>query len=423
MGTHAQAELTEGDPFAPKPQPEVEQEERPEVPNFPPGMGVGQGPGFNQDEPQDPLGNPSEVGARGADLAYLTAAIATLVSAYFAKRAARTSAQAFNDLLHRAQREREFQPLLEALEEFKQKHPETVRRIEQHGERYESAWSELTDHIHDELTPRTVADMEKAIDKHMDAVLKIPLLKRRNRVKEDLKERIRSWKTSRDMRPMMEWIEENLGKDVLRSLKGKAWHGQLELLRLEMAYAHWGENRTLLPLDEWIESKTLLPEVREELAPDGWVEKYEQLKNAEQRAARDLVAEVGAFSGRISQAMGPEVFGPLISLGDAARQPGNFHRVKDGATAWIAPRKVVPAAQQNCGHWLGLLEGRASQASGRYALGGIARRLVWPAAPVGVGLSVGGYYTYEGLRYYLMPGPRNPGDLPEPPDLLSKEQN
>lgn len=355
-------------------------------------------------------------------MAYLIAGVVTLASAYFSRRALRTSGQAFNDLVHRSQREADLAPLRDAFAEFSRRHPEVLQQLENRGNAYAEAWSELGEHLRGGGEPRSLQRMQTELDAHVPKILDLPLLKRRHRVRKDLEARIAEWKEHRNLEPLMEWVAENRNKDLLKTANGNRWHGQLEQLRLEFAHAHWAENRSLVPLDSWLASESLPAEMRTKLASPAWVKRYEELKEKERLSARNLVAEVNGFTGRISETLGPEVLGPLVSLGDVARQPGNFQRTRDGSTSWVAPDGIVQESKTVCEHWFSQLSTRASQAAGRYTLRGIGRRLVWPAVPVATGLSVGGYYSAEGLRYYLMPSPKKP-DLPQPPDLLDPQAN
>lgn len=337
------------------------------------------------------------------DMALLAAVVVTLFSAYHAKKAAKTSAEAFWDMFNRKKNKPEFKPIVEAFDKIKKEQPKTAEAIEQLGKDYRSAWDGLSTHLKGPRRPPSIRRSAQAVDTQLRSLLSLPTIKDNEAVKTDLSKRLESWYNEGNMKPILDWIAENKTKDILGDPVARAWHRELERLRWELARGQWKENKTLSGIDSWLGSDSLTPEMRADIIPDSWVSEYHSLKGAEEGAAKKLVGEVEKFTTALSKELGPEATGPLLTLGDETRQPGTLQQVKGDKSKAVPARKAGTTAKKNCGHWFAALEKAAEGARSRYAIDGIIVKLVWPATPVAVGLGGGGYFTFEGLRHYFTP--------------------
>ncbi len=366
-------------------------------PTFPPGTTVGEPPGFDGPPEKEKESDASQIGTIAANVGYGLSGLLTYFSVKRLPAAVRQTASAATNLAQHSARETWVGIFTGWGDALEKKKPIAMARLEKAVTAYEKATAPLGAHILSLAPQETLEQKALEIDVHLDRFLTLPLLARRTTLREELKGLVAVWKKDRDAGPLEKWIVENREYDVIRTTNGQAWLRLYQGLREEFAALSFKEKHSPSEMEKWLRS-SLASGAGEFVR---WRRKYASLKAKEQTAAEKFVKSANASLPHLLEAARQEVLLPPA----VSREPGQFlFNGRDGTgVREVNASGVVPASGASCDSLLAAIAKKRAKIALEADRALQVRSLVWPLAPVAVGTGVGGYYSLEGVRYWLEP--------------------
>ena len=396
-----------------------------EAPDFPDITEPGEGPGFqskkdtkeptqsNEEETEDP----EDSSTLGESLTHLTYGLAALLTLWSGKKFAdgvvRTR-QAVQDIVQRGSSSAEYEALIEQLDLIERDLPKEKKGIVAAQKKYLSELEKFNQFIKESSTNSQPTEaLLKAMDSHLDQLLSLPLLKNRETKKAELNQLIDRFKDNRDNRPLSEWLAQNQDYDLIRTTKGREWEEQYIEKQKDLALTLWKEKGLTQPLQQWIDRYENHPRNQNPKTLK-WIADYKEQQRNETAQAKQLSDSLKRSFEHLKGKLPAKTNIAEISFPE--RSPGQFAQPNGGRK--ILPQNIARYGKKQCEQIFKQLDSRRADLSQQRSYLRNSWRMVWPLVPATAGLGGGGYFTWQGIRYYTgnpVPGP-DPGPEPKTED-------
>lgn len=358
----------------------------PPPPEFPPGTQVGPPPGFDGQAPKDKDDQASQIGAILANVGYGLAGIFAFFSIKHLPHAWGESAEAVKDLRALGANAEQAKRLKEWGEHLEKINPVAMKRLEDAHDDYRRRTAGLAEAL---AAATAKPGSREDIKSNAEKILELPLLQRRPKVLEELGRLVKVLKETGDPLPLEQWLADHKDYDAVRTKNGQAWLERHRALRRQAAGKEWLTSGSTLAMERWLASPA---------AGAGEQQAFKQLRAAEQAAAETFVREVNAAM----HPMFDKSTRPVVSLlPEGAREPGQFLFSYAGGGGALDSKGVIDEAATQCGNQYAAVMKQATSAAAKASVIRPLGQLLWPFVPTAGTAAVSGYYSVEGVSYWL----------------------